>query len=235
MAKKNIKSAAQRPMTKIEKQATDNLYKEFDNVLGTSYNTGWKLTGSELSKTIQYVIYGITIKGWNDKQAYQEWEDSPVGPLNFKKIYKRGEEMLKHRLDEINNAKWYCITFTTSYGSRESRNINADTIEEARSIAKNMRYWACKITGLYHTNWNGKKFTRGERIAEPSGQIFVTFKYRNSSYAIECQNEATAIKLAVDANSLADVKNVRMNRSGRINRDAQIYSQRRYYETLGNH
>ena len=164
MATRNLYSKYTRPMTKIEKQVRDTLCEEFEGKLGYEGHSGWKLTGHDLYNTMEHVIYGITVKAWDSKKTYQEWQDCPVGPMNFRKIYKRAQELLRFRLEDIYKAQWFAIRFTSMDGLRDTHYVNADTIGEAQGKMKSLAMWGNKPTSLWYANWDGRKFTQGKRI-----------------------------------------------------------------------
>lgn len=177
MAKKNNINAHRRPMTKIEREAMDTMMQEFKDKLPSNGHSHYKVSGNDLQRTILYAIAGITMHRKDVKQTYQMWIDDTSNPddwwalsvtlVSFRKVWKRAEELLKDRLEEIDNAQWYLINFKNSYEGDQEYYINADSDQEARSEVRSIWLWGNKLKSLYRATWDNvrREFQKGERVS----------------------------------------------------------------------
>ena len=171
-----------RPMTKIEQEAMDTMMTEFKDKLPSNEHSHYKVNGSDLQRTILYAIAGITMHRKDVKQTYQMWMDDTSDPedwwalsvtlVSFKKVWKRAEELLRPRLEEIDGAQWYMVTYKD--GQESKRNyFNGETADDVRRECRYIRMWDLKVSGLYRATWDGKSFTTGQRIPMKNGLPYI--------------------------------------------------------------
>lgn len=159
-----------RPMTKIEKPISLQLYSEFDNKLGYSGRTYIKVSGQDLSYPIQLAIGCVAIRNWNHKEAYKYWcgdEQKPwIGPQSFRKIYERVQEFLVPRINEIKAAIWYRMNFIGWDGEHRSIFLNADNDSEVMKQIDSYLVWSdIKPKSVYRATWDGQQFKIGSRVS----------------------------------------------------------------------
>ena len=178
MAKKNNINAHRRPMTKIEKEAYDTMMEELRcKVHGNDHNH-WLLSDHSLSEVIRRAIAGVSLQRISHKESYQGWIDEckedgewwwlTVGPLVYKRVYLRAEELLKDRLEEIDNAQWYMVNFKDGDdGENRVNYFNADSIEEARNDVRSIWLWGNKLTSMFKATWDNvnREFLKGQRVS----------------------------------------------------------------------
>lgn len=167
---------SKRIMTTIESEALNMMMSEFDYKLPSNGRAHCKVHGSDLRRTIAYVIAGVTIHRTDVKQTYQKWTDDckdtgdmwalSVTLTSFRKVWQRAEELLHHRLSEIDNAPWYVMNYKDRKGNPQQIIIDMSSDQEARECYQwNLRWNDFKAVSMYRAKWNGKSYKQTERVS----------------------------------------------------------------------
>ena len=178
MAKKNNINAHRRPMTKVEKEVREQLMEEFHCRVHSNNHNRHLLDRKDLGEVIDRAMAGVTLLRIDHKASYQQWVDScnqagewwwlHVGPITYKRIYNRVEELLKDRLDEIDNARWYCVNYKDcTEGDKQMYYVNADSDEEAREDVRSIWLWGNKLVSMFRATWDNVRheFQLGQRVS----------------------------------------------------------------------
>ena len=167
---------SKRIMTSIESEALNTMMNEFDYKLPSYNGAHRKVHGSDLRRTITYAIAGVTIHRTDVKQTYQKWTDDckatgdmwalSVTLTSFRKVWQRAEELLLHRLTEIDNAPLYVMNYKDRKGNPQQIIIDMPSNQEARECYQwYLRWHDFKAVSMYRAKWNGKSYERTERVS----------------------------------------------------------------------
>lgn len=167
---------SKRIMTSIESEALNTMMNEFDYKLPSNGRAHCKVHGSDLRRTITYAIAGVTVHRTDVKQTYQKWTDDckatgdmwalSVTLTSFRKVWQRAEELLRHRLTEIDNAPLYVMNYKDRKGNPQQIIIDMPSNQEAQECYQwYLRWHDFKAVSMYRAKWNGKSYEQTERVS----------------------------------------------------------------------